>query len=309
MRNIEIFKINLNQICRVLLTLLFLFVYHSGAFSQNSDDSTRVRIRPGFFTGFNSTISKSQIITEGTGSVADMKPVPGNSFSGTIETGYFFSGSFGFTTGVGINSFSSGSSLDNYSNKFTATDSENEPYERRITGSAIKEDQNITFLNIPLLLNLRIPGRSIFGIYIDCGINFSVPLTSEYISEGTFSFTGYYPSYNVLLENLPEYGFQNNATVSASGHLELNSYVIEGIASAGFQFLIANNFQLSLGATYARSLSSFSVYTGQDKFQLSPDVESINSMLGSSYNSVAESMGIRVSLRYFFKKTGYRGIF
>ncbi len=309
MRNILLFKINHNQVSIASLTILFVIFFHSVVFSQNPDDSTRVRIRPGFFTGFNTVISESQIITDGTGSVADMKMVKGNSFSGTIETGYFFSGGFGFTTGVGINSFSSGSSLDDYSNKFTTSDSENEPYERRITGSDITEVQNISYLTIPLLMNLRIPGRSIFGVYIDLGINCSVPLTNEYSSTGTFSYSGYYPAYNVLLENLPDYGYQSNTQVSTTGQIEMEPYSIEGIASAGFQFLIAGKLQLSLGATYSRSLTSICIYSSPDKFQLSTDAGAVNSMIGGSISSVSESMGLRLSLKYFFKKTGYRSYF
>jgi hypothetical protein len=309
MRNIPRLKINHHRINIGSLSFLFFILLQTVAYSQNTNDSTRVRIRPGFFSGINTIISNSQIITDGTGSVSEMKPAQGNSYSATFETGYFFSGGFGFTTGAGISSFRSGSSLDDYSNKITTSDSENESYERRITGSGINEDQNITFLNIPLLLNLRIPGRSIFGVYIDIGINCSVPLTQEYSSTGTFSFTGFYPSYNVLLENLPEYGYQSNVQVSTNGQLELKSYSIEGVASAGFQFLIANKLQLSLGATYARSISSISNYSSPDKFQLSTDVSAINSLIGGSINTFAESMGLRLSLRYFFKKTGYRGLF
>jgi hypothetical protein len=309
MRKLSVFKINHHPLSLAYLAFCFLTLFQTVAISQTPGDSTRAKISPGFFTGFNTIISNSQLISEGIGSVADMKTVRGNTYSGTIETGYFFSAGFGFTTGVGIISFRSGSSLENYSNKFTTRDSENELYERRITGSGINEDQKISFLSIPLLLNLRIPGRSIFAVYIDFGINCLVPLTQQYSSSGIFSYAGYYPAYNVLLENLPEYGYQGNTQVSTNGQLELKSYSFEGIASAGFQFLIANKIQLSLGATYARSLSSISSYASSDKFQLSTDASSIKSMLGGSSSSFAESMGLRLSLKFFFKKSGYRGMF
>jgi hypothetical protein len=86
----------------------------------------------------------------------------------------------------------------------------------------------------------------------------------------------------------------------------LQSYNIEGLASAGFQFLIANKLQLSIGASYSRSLTDITTYTEQDKFQLVSDVSMIKSMLGGCSSTVYESMGLRLSLRYFFKSNGYR---
>ncbi len=287
-------------------TIVFILaaMLQGAALSQNTVDSTRIRIRPGFFAGIETGLSENRIITEGIGSMADMKSVQENSFSGTIETGYFFSGGFGLSTGIGIYSSYNTINLENYSNKFSTTDSENDFYERRISGSAITENLNMSCLKIPLMLNLRIPGRSIFGVYFGAGINLSVPLTKNYSSSGLFSFTGYYPEFNVLLTDLPEYGFVSNASVLSTGEPELKSYFLEGVASAGFQFLIAGKIQLSAGLSYSMSLTDLADYREQINFQLATDSNSINSMLGGSNSSIAESIGLRLSLRYFFK--GYR---
>jgi hypothetical protein len=155
-----------------------------------------------------------------------------------------------------------------------------------------------------LFLNLRIPGKSIFGLYIRAGIDMSLPLKSNYNSTGIFSFTGYYPAYNVLLKDLPEYGFVNDASVSGKGEYELRKYFFEAVAGAGFQFLIANKIQLSAGVSYARSLTDIADYTKPYDFLLLSDNEGINSMLGGSYRSMIESFGLNLSVRYFFR--GYR---
>ena len=287
-----------------IIVFILAAILQSAAYSQLTDDSIRIKIKPGFFAGFEAGGSQNLIITEGIGSVTGMKSVQGNSYSGTIETGYFFSGGFGLSTGIGIYTSNNTLNLEDYSNKFSTTDTENDSYERRINGSAITENLNLSFLKIPLLLNLRIPGRSIFSVYLAAGINLSVPLTKEYRSSGLFSFTGYYPEFNVLLKDLPEYGFVSNAAVSSSGEPKFKSYFLEGVATAGFQFLIAGKIQLSAGASYSRSLTDIADYREQINIQLASDANNINSMLGGSNSSIAESMGLRLSLRYFFK--GYR---
>ena len=291
-------------VCIKTLVFILAAILRSAAFSQSTDDTTRIKIKPGFFVGFETGISQYRIITEGIGSMEGMKSVQGNSFSGTVETGYFFSGGFGLSTGIGIYTSNNTINLEDYSNKFSTTDSENDFYERRISGSAITENLNLSCLKIPLMLNLRIPGRSIFSVYLEAGINLSVPLKKDYSSSGLFSFTGYYPEFNVLLKDLPEYGFVSNAAVSSFGEPVFKTYFLEGVASAGFQFLIAGKIQLSAGASYSRSLTDIADYREQINFQLASDSNSINSMLGGSNSSITESMGLRLSLRYFFK--GYR---
>jgi hypothetical protein len=129
-------------------------------------------------------------------------------------------------------------------------------------------------------------------------------LKKDYNSSGIFTFTGYYPEFNVLLSDLPEYGFASDAVVSTSGEAELKQYFAEGVIAAGFQFLIANKIQLSLGASYAKTLTDIADYSDPDNFHLTEDKESIRSVLGGSYSSVLESMRFGISARYFFK--GYR---
>jgi hypothetical protein len=178
----------------IKVPVLFLLIFvQAVTFSQGINDTIQIRLHPGFFAGFSAEISNSHIIAEGIKSVAEMESGQTNSYSGTIEIGYFFSGGFGFTTGLGIKSLNNSLSLDTYSNSFMDTDSENESYERRVNGSGVIENLKISFLNIPFCLSLRIPGRSIFSMYIEGGINLSVPLNQQYNSSGIFTFSGYYP--------------------------------------------------------------------------------------------------------------------
>ena len=287
----------------ILISLLFMFFADVVTFSQEPDKSEPTPLK--FYLGIAAGPSKNQIVNKGILSLSDLSSKNNYSFSGTFELGYFFSKSIGLSTGLGYNSFSTELSLNSYTNKFNSTDSENETYERRVSGSDIKELQKISFLNVPFCINFQMPKGSRYGsrygLFLQAGVNLSIPMSDKYISSGTFTFTGYYPAYNVLLQNLPDYGFVNNSTVISNGNLELKPIIIDGLARAGFQLFISEKIQIALDITYFRSLSNISKYTSPDKFQLSSDINQINSMMGGSSNAIAQSFGLSLSFRYYLK--------
>jgi OmpA-OmpF porin, OOP family len=282
-----------------LASVILLFTTYTLTFSQETGKSESTH--PKFFIGINGGPSVSQEINSTVKSISGLTSVDKNTFSGSFELGYFFSRSFGLSTGIEYCTYGSELSLNSYENKFTTTDSENETYERQVSGKDIKEIQDITFLKVPLCLNLQLFFGKRFGIYIQAGANLVLPLSKDYTGSGIFSYVGYYPAYNVTFQNLPPYGFPSNAAVSTNGQIELKSTNFEGLAGAGFQCFVSKKIQITLGATYSRSLSTISGYTAQDKFQLSSDVNSINSMMAGSSNVTAQSMGLRLALRYYLK--------
>jgi len=266
-------------------------------FPQSTDITTKEK--PGLFLGLSLGPSQSQILNKGTLSVSELLSSKKNSFFGSMEIGYFFSNYFGISSGIGLNSYSTQLTLDTYQNKFNTTDSENEAYERQVSGSDIKELQKINFLSIPFCINLRLPFSGTIGFFLQTGVNMAVPVNKNYNSSGTFTYKGYYPAYNVLLENLPSYGFPSNIRSGTDGELELKPLVVDAIASAGFDFYIQKKIQIAVAASYNKSLSSISEYSSPDKFQLSSDTDQINSLMGGSSKVSAQSVGVRLSFRYY----------
>lgn len=286
----------------ILLSFLILLLTETAIIAREKADS--LNKIPRFFIGITGGPSMNTVDSKGTLSLTDMiTDKMKNNYSGSFEfeLGYFFARSMGISTGVGYNAYNTDLSLVAYTNKFNTKDSEGEAYERRVSGSNIKEQQNVTFLNVPLCLNFRIPAGAAFGLFLKGGVNFSFPLKHEYNSSGTFNYSGYYPAYNVLLHDLPAYGFPGNSAISTSGDLELKPYNIEGIVLAGFQLTIKRKLQFIVGASYSQSLSTISNYGSSDQFQLSTDSDKLNSMMGGCKSSVAGSVGLRLSIRYYLK--------
>jgi Outer membrane protein beta-barrel domain len=284
---------------QTILLLLLLIFAHSFVFSQGTNISRDEK--PGLFIGLSMMPSQSQILNEG--DISGSKPVSDKmiSYSGLFEFGYFFSKYFGFSSGMGLNSYKSQLSLSSYQDKFNATDSENESYERRVTGTGIKEIQNISSISIPLCINFRLPFNQKAGFFIHTGINMSVPLIKTYNSSGTFSYKGYYAVDNVVLENLPDYGFPSNVSSKTEGKLELKSFGIDAVASAGLDYFVNEKLEIEVSGCYNKSLSNISGYSSPANFSLTSDPSQINSLMGGSMKTTASSIGIRIGIRYYLK--------
>jgi len=271
---------------------------HFESFSQEADSTV---VKPGLFVGLSFGPSQSSISNEGILSVANLVSSSQNSFGGVAEIGYFFSKSIGVSSGIGYSLYKSQLELRTYQNKFNTTDSENEAYERQVSGTDIKETQKVGFLSLPVCLDIRLPLSKKMGFFFQTGINLAIPVTKKYSSSGTFTYKGYYPAYNVLLQNLPSYGFPSNVNSVTNGSLEIKSMNVNALVSVGFDFLIQKNIQFGIAAFYSKSLLNISDYPSPDKFQLSSDSNQINSLMGGSNKASVQSIGVNIRLRYFLK--------
>ena len=286
---------------QILLTTVILISYGQEVFSQRTGLGDWEQ--PGLFFGVSIGQSKSQILNSEIQSVPNIHSSKKNSMSASMEVGYFFSKHLGLTSGVIYNSYRGQSNLETYQNQFNTVDIENESYEMRVSGSDIEELQKVDIVGIPIYLNIRMPLNKTIGFYLQTGINFEFPLSKNYTSSGTFTYKGYFPVYNVVLENLPDYGFASNITSKTDGTLDLKSISSSAIACAGFDFLVQKKIQIVLAICYGKSLSSISKYSSPKEFQLSTSVDKLNSIMGGSSNSILQALGLKIGLRYYI--SGY----
>jgi hypothetical protein len=292
-------NLGIKYIRHFLFLVLFVIYAQPYVFSQGTNINRGNKT--GIFIGLDLEPSQSQILNEE--SISGSKLTSGKliSYSGAIEVGYFFSNYFGLSSGIGMNSYKTQLNLDSYQSKFNTTDSENESYERRVSGTGIKENQNISAISIPICINLRLPFNETTGLFLQTGLNMSVPMGKSYSSNGTFTYKGYYPADNVLLESLPDYGFPSNVRSNTDGKLKLKSFGTDVMASAGFDFLINEKIEIAVAACYNKSLSNISGYSSPDSFQLTSDPGQINSFMGGTTKATSSSIGLRIAFRYYLK--------
>lgn len=298
----------------LLIILILLIGYQVEIFAQEKEqEKEKVKLQEqlvdgnitkqqGLFVGFSMASFQSQISQEGILSVSGLNSIGKPGISGTAEIGYSLSDHFAISSGLSFFSLHNQVALNAYQNKFNTTDTENEAYERQVAGTNIIEDQKIGFLGIPLNLNLRIPLGKKLGFSLRAGIDVAIPVIKNYHTSGTFSYKGYYPKYNVLLENLPAFGFPDKAALSADGQLELKSVCFDGSFSAGMDFRINKRVQAVIAYCYVLSLTEIQSYGSPEKFQISTDINQINSMMGGSSKVNFKTAGVLFTLRYHLKR-------
>lgn len=255
--------------------------------------------QPGFFIGGGVGIARTQINNKVDQEITIAQTNNENSLIASVEIGYFFSRYLGLTAGVNYAQYRSDFYIDAYQNHFNTVDIENDPYELRILGNDIKEIQQLDILSIPFCVNIRLPLGKAVGAHLQTGINFFVPLSESYESTGTFTYKGYFPAYNVVLEDLPEYGFPSNLRIQSKGAPELKPLSYGFVASLGLDYLLNKRVQLITAAYFDRSLSEVLADSQTGDFYLITNAEHVNSILGCANKVTLQSFGLKVGIRYY----------
>ncbi len=292
-------KIRLLSIIILLMTGYQVEIFAQG---QEVKADSIIAGHRGLFVGLSVASYQSLISQEGMLSVSGLNNLGKPGISGTAEIGYSLSDHFAISSGISFISLNNQVTLKSYQNKFNTTDTEKETYERQVTATNITEDQKISYLGIPVNLNLRIPLGRKLGFSLRAGIDMAIPVIKNYHTSGTFTYKGYYPRFNVLLENLPAYGFPDKASLSSDGQLELKPVCFDGTVSAGLDFRINKRLQTIISYFYTQSLTGIQSYSSPEKFQLSSDITQINSMMGGSSKVNFRSTGVQFTLRYYLAK-------
>lgn len=292
-------KLKINNKYILIGSFLILSIYID-AYSQGTDLSQGKK--PGIYFSARIIPGKSLINIEGVNGISGLESTKEGSVSGSFSVGYILPSRLGFSAGIGYSKYKTVLTLDSYQNNYTARDSENESYEMRVSGSGINEKQEISFLNFPLYIYYGIPLGKKFEIYIEPGIILGIPLDKAYTSAGTFTTKGYYAAYNVLMEDMPAYGFANNKNTNTAGEMEIKSMVLNAALSAGIEYMIREKIKVGAGIFYSRSLSNISEYASPGSFKLTSDQGQLNSMMGSADKVTITSFGANITLRYFIIK-------
>jgi len=284
---------------RISLLILILFLACVKGFSQGTEIIVGGQHK--YYVGINFSPAHTYIKNNGSEAISELESTKKNSVFGSFEAGYLFSEYIGISMGISYNSYTTNLSLGTYSDQLDTTDADFEDYERRIYGSGIKETQKIGFISIPVLASFQLPVKNKFGLFLQTGLNFSIPVNKKYSSSGTFTYTGYYPAYKVLIADVPFEYFQSDVENIDDGNLKLKLINPEFIVSAGCHYFIQDKIQIALGFFINKMLSDVSGYNNTSSFILSSLPDHINSMMGGSRKASTQALGLKISVRYYLK--------
>ena len=161
---------------------------------------------------------------------------------------YFFSPSWGISTGVGVQSFKATTTM-NALTKMPSVDTEGDAYELRTRYSSWKEEQSATLIDIPVTATYRRALTDKVGLTASAGAKLSIPAKSTYkVTGGTITTTGYYSQWDVELSDIPEQGLRTYGE-RPSDDISLRATVAL-LADAGASYQFTNAISL-YGGIYA----------------------------------------------------------
>ena len=177
-------------------------------------------------------------------------------FGGTIGAQYFFTQHWGLSLGVGVARYKSSA---RYNNKFVFNDlinnapfTPNVPYNLHIELNDWREIQKSLFLEIPLLAmyQKKWGKKESFGLYFGAGLKLQLPVLSnkyEVTNGSELSVVGNIPAFDLVIDDLPNYGFGTTKHTDYNGEFDLK---VGLAATAEFGFLISLNrrWDLTVGA-------------------------------------------------------------
>lgn len=286
---------------KFFLVVISIFMTVGISFSQGTDSRTLLSRQKVFYLAVNLNPMEAGISNNSSEIFEGIEITPKLSFGASLEAGYFFTPFLGISMGVGYNSWTQEIGLKKYETNYSTTDSEDEFYEMRVAGNTIKEIQTYNVLICPVSLIMRIQFTEKLGLFLQPGINVGIPLNTTYNSSGIFSYSGYYPAYPVLLENIPEYGFPRDLSTSVSEPIFTKSLWTAINLSGGVTRSMGNNIDIGLQVNYYRSNGDIIEKPVINDIKISSQANELRSFSEFSTVSGASGYGVVFSIRYFIK--------
>jgi predicted nucleic acid-binding Zn-ribbon protein len=180
--------------------------------------------------------------------------------------------------GVGFRKISLVAHSNSFEKKIEdATDKDGDHYEAIYTFQNLSESLTLKYFDIPIRLCFGQPYKSKASLYAKLGITPSINIgTSKIVGTGSYDLKGYYPEWDVTLENIEELGFVNDGDYkdieiktepnkfNLWGNVVLGAYVplsknIPLVLNAGLKF---DYPIMQMGKAYYKDSQALPEYTG-----------------------------------------------
>lgn len=113
-------------------------------------------------------------------------------------------------------------------------DANGDSFQAMYSFGALQESHSLTYLDIPVRVCFGQPAKGQVGVYAKVGLTPSVKIGDKFQGEGTYTLKGYYPQWDVTLENIVELGFGTDLDYyTADNQPEASGFVLWGNAMLG----------------------------------------------------------------------------
>ena len=135
--------------------------------------------------------------------------------------------------GLGIRSFSMAARLNEYATTIEAVDVDGDNYQAIYAFNGLEESLSLTYFDIPIRLCFGQPAKDRVTAYAKLGLTPSINVASTFAGAGTYSLKGYYPQWDVTLENVEHLGFGTDMECYENVEPEINGFNLWGNVAFG----------------------------------------------------------------------------
>ncbi len=203
-----------------------------------------------------------------------------------------------FSVGIGFSKHSSRFETNDYFNSFSAIDSDEEDYERRVKAKNVSESHSLVTINFPIKFKYKYY-IGFFDLYFEAGTKLFINAYKNVTGQGTFSYSGYYSQYNIELLDLEKYGFPSNKEIYRNEKLDFKPFGFSLILGFGTIVNISQNIKIGIGINADIGLTNINK-NSPTNYQLSKDENDYNSLLYSASRVAPLAIGTKFSLIFNF---------
>ncbi len=135
--------------------------------------------------------------------------------------------------GLGFRKFGMAARLNEYSTTVDAVDSDGDSYKAIYAFNGLEENLSLTYLDIPIRLCIGQPAKERVTAYVKLGVTPSIKMASTFVGKGRYSLKGYYPQWDVTIENVAPLGFGSDMDCYEGVEPEIGMFNLWGNAAFG----------------------------------------------------------------------------
>jgi hypothetical protein len=151
----------------------------------------------------------------------------------------FLPTALGLSAGLGISHFRQAAVLEDFTESLANyTDADGDRCTVILDYKGVKEKAALTYLDIPVYLEIGKPSRVKVSGYCKLGFKASILIGKNSDGEGTYTSTGYYPKpqWDVTLFDIPHLGYYTDALCYNDPELKPSPFVLWGSVAGGVNF-------------------------------------------------------------------------
>lgn len=165
--------------------------------------------------------------------------------------------------GLGFRNFKMSASLPEYTTTITTEDNDGDPFKAHYSFNNLEERLGLTYLDIPVRLCVSQPLKDRVTVYAKAGLTPSIKIGSNFKGSGTYSLEGYYPQWDVTLQDIDVLGFGEDLECYGDMKPDVKAFVLWGNLAFGAYVPFKNSpIELNAGMKFDFPLTSFGTAAG-----------------------------------------------